>query len=306
MTESTNDKSPTRIVVSTIASNQSGEAGGSNNLEVCSRLRVKMEIHPISKSNYFHIVVQLLFLANSDYISSVDFFRGGNDTDTTSDIVELLFLAESRRSANHNNKGSQGSNTKSSTAQSSPPFGDGAFVELAVGSQFFVIHVFAEHKTSGQEQGMRQDQSLGLCHRVVVKVTKRTPDDGETNSSPKRGNGTKGHSTSPSQWLRNAFPPLRRVVTDDGDAAATRTERKAEETMYDDSLESPLPTTVIPPSRTIPVCLQSWRVKSIPTHGLIALDSNQEIYDPVRDSEAIMIAHGSENDRVCRGVLFEI
>ncbi len=303
MTELPQDNSHTFIVVSEKGQNEDGDEKGLL-ADGCSRLRLKMEIHPISDTNFFHIVVQLLFLKNSPPLSSNDDSGDMNDNKTT-DVVELLFLAESRRSTNHNNDSSQGSNAESSTPQSSPPLGDGAFVELAVGGQFFVINVLAEEKSSGQEQGMSQDQCLGLCHRVRVKVTKKNSNEVEPKNSPKRHNDTRSQSTSPSQWFRSVFPPLRRVVTDDEEAVAARPQRVSEDMALDDSLESTMPSTVQSPP-TIPVCLQSWRVKSISSHGMRRSNSNEEDYEHVQDSEATMVAQGMGNNTVCRGVLFEI
>ena len=305
MTEPFKGKTPTRIVVT-----EKEITEGENRdlqLEKCSRLRLKMEIHPVSNSKYFHIVVQLLFLTKTPPPSVTD-FGDENDT-TTTDVVELLFLAESRRGAKHYNENSQGRGTESSAAQSSSPLGDGAFVELAVGGQFFVINVFAEHKTSDEDERVRQDQSLGLCHRVIIKVSKRYQEDGTAkgNSTPGKNKRKNTNVTaSPSQWLRNAFPPLRRVVTDDGDAVVGRklTVKPTEDTCTNNNdsqeLNRPDPTT------SIPVCLQSWSVKSISTHGTMLPGSRDEICDDLSDSDAIIVAQGMEDVRVCRGVMFEI
>jgi hypothetical protein len=154
---------------------------------------------------------------------------------------------------------------------------------------------------------VRQDQSLGLCHRVIVKVSKRNQEDGTTNTPGKHKRKNPNAATaSPSQWLRNAFPPLRRVVTDDGDAVAGRKllVKPTEDTYINntDSLESHRPN----PNTSIPVCLQSWSVKSISSHGTMLPGSRDMVWDDLSDSDAILVAQGMEDVRVCRGVMFEI
>lgn len=302
MTEPFKGKTPTRIVVTEkeIAEGERRDL----QLEKCSRLRLKMEIHPVSKSKYFHISVQLLFLTKTPP-PCINNFGDENDSITT-DVVELLFLAESRRGAKHEYQGTQGRGPESSAAQSPSPLGEGAFVELAVGRQFVVINVLAEDKTGDEEERVGQDQGLGLCHRVVVKVSKRNPEDETAKSAnTHKRKSSNGFTSAPSQWLRNAFPPLRRVVTDDGDALVGR--KRATDDPYltvinEDSLESQRPK----PNTTIPVCLQSWSVKTISTGTHGARLPGSEVCDDLSTSDAIIVAQSMEDVRVCKGVMFEI
>lgn len=307
----------TRIVVTDRKQQGSSNNGGLSS--GCSKLRMKLEIFPISNSNYFHIVVQMLFYPRDHESEINDDF--GDNGEPTMDTVELLFLAESRGSPNHDNQSSQRRRSNGSSAESPPPLGEGAFVELTVGGELFVVNVLAEDKPGHKEEGVRQNQRLGVRHRVIVKVSKKDP----SQAKAKGGQEVKDKDKNASGWLRH-FPPLRRVVTDDsGDgrsppARKRKTERAEEEppsSEADDSLDSvsiqslptistlgrgPPPPPPLPPQEYT-VCLQSWRVKSISSQGTRTSTSSQERVSNVRGSEATLVVHGMEDTRVSRGVL---
>jgi len=294
---SSNDNRNTRIVVS-----DSPHQGSQGSLSAgCAKLRLKLEIYPISRSNYFHIVVQLLFYPRNQDVAAFDDF-GDERESNTMDTVELLFLAESGHRSNNDYQSPQRGCSDGNPAHSPPPLGEGAFVELTVGGELFVVNVLAENKPSRKEEGMGQNHRLGLRHLVIVKVSKKDPNE-EKAKVDKGYQDAKGKSAS-GGWLRH-FPPLRRAVTDDGsDGGKPERKRKTEEPLtMNDPFDSPTRLSLPSPSTTkTSVALQSWRVKSISSHGTMPINSQQMLND-VRGPEATIVAHGREDSRVSRGVL---
>lgn len=297
----------TKIVVSDTTSslppqvnnNNEGLSGG------LARLRVKMEIHPISHSNYFHVVLLLQFISKSDEVTEsppIDDFGDGGVNQRTTDTVELLFLAELRRGSKHGEESHHRSRSEGCTPKSSSPLGKGAFVDLTVGSELFVINVFTEDKARSKEEGMREQQSLGLCHRVIVKVSKKSPKGGKRKAGKKsqdpdvsRTDTCTTSNTSGGRWFRHLRPsPLRRVVTVDDDDEDSSD-------LLDSTASAPEHSN--PPTST-EVCLQSWRVKTITSQEMMSpTGTTQDILNEENGAEATMIASGNESFRVTRGVL---
>jgi len=148
--------------------------------QVYKKLRVRIEIHPVSNSNYFHIVVHLYFESSSP---------GNNPNNDTTDVVELLFLAETSRTLNNQYQRSQGYNTHDNTTSLSTKFRPSGLVEIAIGGELLMVHVLSEQKSNRQTGSMRYNQSLSpihCTHCVTVKVTKGDEDLLSTTNSPQQ------------------------------------------------------------------------------------------------------------------------
>lgn len=157
-----------------------------------SRLRVRVQIYPVSNTSFFHIAVNLYFLT------------GGEQHAGNMDMVELLCLADaSGTNTRHHDQSTQGNHTNGSTAQASSKLGPTALVEIAVGGELLMVNVLSERKPSGKKDGVGNNQ--GLCHCVTVRVSKA--ETGGTKISKK--------TDKIAGWLRRLSPIRRAVTTED-------------------------------------------------------------------------------------------
>ena len=277
-----------------------------------SKLRVRIEIHPVSNSSYFHIVVHLYFEATGN---------GNDEQHETTDAIELLFLAESRGRSNGNDHRPQRNNTYDDAAQLSSNLSPSGLVEISIGGELLVVHVLSEQKPSGQKGGVRQNQSLGLCHCVKVRVTKGEREDALSQGEVSKEKADKKKNGN-ARWL-SRLSPFQTVVTEDDNSERDRRRRgrKSSDPMGMDEgaddwmdpmiwfpirptnapVQVPRPPSTTFPSSTTTVCLQSWSVKSISSHEISMPPVTQNVFHGV---EGTIEAQGMENDSVTRGMEF--
>jgi hypothetical protein len=298
---------PTRIVLAdrrTMEQPQVGEKKEKDNsFKGYSKLRVRIEIHPVSNSKYFHIVVHLYFEATG---------HRNDEQNETTDAVELLFLAESRGSSNRNDQSPQGNNAYDDATQLPSNLSPSGLVEISIGGELLVVHVLSEQKSSGQKRSVGQNQRLGLCHCVTVRVTKGEGEDvhsqGEVlkETADKKKNGN-------SRW-HSLLSPFQTVVTEGDNSLGEkrRRGRKSSDEESDDWMDPMIwfpirPTTAPVPhaqgTPTTTVCLQSWSVKSISSHEVSMPPATQNVLHGI---EGTIVAQGLENDCVTRGMEFRL
>jgi hypothetical protein len=303
---------PTRIILADRRvlqqqQQQQGKTTIDDSFHGYSRLRVRIEIHPVSQSKYFHIIVQLYFEGNG---------KENKETNGTTDTVDLLFLAESRGSPHSDNQSPQRNHSNDGTTQPSSNLSPSGLVELSIGGELLVINVLSEQKSSGQKCGMGKNQSSGVCHCVTVRVSK-----GGKDVIPKKVRSL-SEAVTPKEkqrkggWLLGRLPPVRRVVTEDFyESQTSETRRSADPMRIDEEADDwmdrmiwfPIRSTPTVPdlpvaaSPTTTVCLQSWSVKSISSRDVLMPPGSQNV---LNGQEGTIVAQGVDDRQITRGMEF--
>lgn len=297
---------PTRIVLEdrrTLPRLLHGKKQIANAFQGYSKLRVRIEIHPVSQSNYFHIVVNIYFETSG---------QGHGQPNDTTDGIELLFLAESRGGSNDNYQSSQRNNAYDSTAQLSSNLSPPALVEISIGGELLVVHVLSEQKSSGQNGSMGENQSFGLCHCVTVRVSKGQKEGLESLVKSSEEATNKKKVSNAARWLGSRTPSLPVVTADDKDQGPRRRHRSDPIGMHEDAddwidrmIWFPISSTSSPPARppamppTTTVCLQSWSVKCISSQEILMSPADQNVFN---GPEGTIVANGAADHRVTRGM----